>query len=276
MTEITYKGKHSFKDFDIIAKSINRPMIPTLTKKQLRIPGKHGSYDFDENEYENRFISVLFQFVGTDENNMRLQARDIAAWLSGTTYEPLTFNDEPDKYYLARIYDAVELGTFAKLGVCTIEFECLPFALYQVSSGEEVIIDNDLLLDSDITLNPTDPYTMVVTSNTSANINYIGTQDVGLGSPDGSKFDIVITGSFSTLSITINGRTINYNTAVSEKTVIINNVDATIKANGNNALFNCTGDLIRFLKLVPGNNTVSITGTGLNCTVLFDFRPQYL
>lgn len=275
MIEFKYNNRNSLSDFGIVAKSVKRPLLPTLKKNQLAIPGRHGTYNFDGNTYDNRIISVILQFIGQDVNDMRLQARDIAAWLS-CDYQPLTFDDEPDKYYMARVYDGVDLNTFARAGEATVQFDCQPFALYQISSGEEAILDSDLPLDSDITLNPTEPFTVVISGNTTFDIDYIGTQDIGLGSPDGSKFDIVITGNFTTLSITLNEKMINYTAAVSGQTITINNVDATVKVGSVNALANCTGDLTEFLKLIPGINTATITGTGLNCSVLFDFRPQYL
>lgn len=276
MMGFTYNGKHSYNDFKVIAKSVDRPILPALNKKELAIPGRHGTYDFGENNYSNRLISVLLQYRGESMSAMRLMSRSIAAWLSSLTYERLIFDDEPDKYYLAKLYDTVGLESFVRVGVATVQFECQPFALYQVSSGENLTWDGNLTWGMSLAWGNAESHTIDVVENTSIDIDYVGTQKVGLGSPDGSKFDIIITGSFTTLSITLNGKTINYTDAVSGQTVTINNVDATVKLGSTNALANCTGDLTEFLKLVPGTNTASITGTGLYCSVLFDFRAQYL
>ncbi len=119
-------------------------------------------------------------------------------------------------------------------------------------------------------------YTYRVTANSNFEINYIGTQDIGLGDYGDSKFDIAITGSFNTLSISLNGKTLTYNQPVNNKTIVIDNVNATVRMDGNNVLYNVSGDIGEFLKLTPGINNIRITGTGLNCSVLFDFRPQYL
>jgi hypothetical protein len=137
-------------------------------------------------------------------------------------------------------------------------------------------LNNELLLDADILLDTIDTYTIDVSGNTTFDIDYWGTQDVGLGSPSGSKFDIIITGSFTTLSITLNSKIINYTAAVAAQVIIIDNVNATIKNGVTNKLTDCTGDLTDFLTLSYGINTATITGTGLNCSILFDFRPQYL
>ena len=276
MIQISYNNKNSYDDYSFIVKSVDRPILPTLNKKEITIPGRHGTWDFEGNTYENRIISVEFKYQGTTFNNLRLKAREIAQWLSQTTYKELTFSDEPDKYYLAKIYDSIGLQNVLRTGQGNIKFECKPFALYQVTSGEDVILDSDLPLDSDILLDPVDAFTVAVTGNTTFAINYWGTQEVGLGSPDGSKFDIVITGSFTTLSITLNGKVINYTAAVASQVITIDNVNATVKNGTINKLSDCTGNLDTFLKLISGMNIATITGTGLNCSILFDFRNQYL
>ena len=276
MIGFEYNGTHSYDVYGIYIKSSNRPILPALRKREMMISGKHGTYDFGGNTYDNRIVSVDIAYIGDTLNEFRLHARDIAAWLSQTSYKELIFDDEPDKYYLAKIYNDIGLETLYTLGEATVQFECQPFALYQVTSGEDVILDSDLPLDSDILLDPVDAFTVAVTGNTTFAIDYWGTQEVGLGSPDGSKFDIVITGSFTTLSITLNGKVINYTTAVASQVITIDNVNATVKNGTVNKLSDCTGNLDTFLKLISGMNIATITGAGLNCSVLFDFRNQYL
>ena len=158
MIGFEFNNTHSYNQFDIIFKSINRPILPALHKREMMIPGKHGAYDFGGNTYGNRIISVLVQYIGASLNDLRLHARDIAAWLSQKSYMELIFDDEPDKYYLAKIYDPVGLENFFRLGKATIQFECQPFALYVVTSAEDVYLDDTVPLDSDILLNPGDDY----------------------------------------------------------------------------------------------------------------------
>ena len=160
MITVEYNALDSYADFKIIAKSVDRPILPTLRKREMTIPGKQGTYDFGGNTYDNRIIPVLMQYVGATFNDLRLRARDIAAWLSQTSYKELIFSDEPDKYYLAKIYDPVGLETFFRLGKATIQFECQPFALYVVTSAEDVYLDDDVPLDSDSILNSGDDYTI--------------------------------------------------------------------------------------------------------------------
>ena len=153
-----FDGLNSHVEFQLIFKSIDRPILPTMRKREMVTPGKHGTYDFGLNTYDKRIISVLIQYVGATLGDLRLHARDIAAWLSQTSHKELIFSDEPDKYYLAKIYDPVGLENFFLLGKATIQFECQPFALYVVTSAEDVYLDDGVPLDSDLILDAGDDY----------------------------------------------------------------------------------------------------------------------
>jgi predicted phage tail component-like protein len=155
-----YNALHSLNDYDIIANSIDRPILPTLRKREISIDGKHGTYSFDDNTYENRPITVEIKYIGESFNALRLHMRDISAWLSQTTYKKLIFDDEPDKYYLAKIYSAVSLELFWKLGKATIQFECQPFALYVESSGDDLAWGDDVPWGSEFTWDNVDFHTI--------------------------------------------------------------------------------------------------------------------
>ena len=275
MLGFVYGDKHS-NDFGIVAKSVSRPILPSLRKRELIIPSRHGTYDFGNNAYENRSISVLLQYIGNSFNELRIRARNIAAWLGNMTYATLTFDDEPDKYYLAKIYNALDLETLFRLGKATVQFECQPFALYQESSGVDLTWDTALPWGSEYTWNNVWHHAIAVTEDADFDIDYFGTQEVGLGSPAGSKFDIAVYGSFTDITISLNGKSITHTGPVLSQAVIIDNVNATVKNGSINELSKCIGNTDTFLSLIPGLNTVSITGTGLNCSVLFDFIPQYI
>ena len=128
MIGFTYGGISS-RAYSIVAKSINRPILPVLRKRELAIPGRHGVYDFADNTFENRIIEVELRYVGTSFAELRTRARQIASWLSGFSgNKNLVFSDETDKYYIAKIYSEIGLQNFFKLGEATITFECQPFA----------------------------------------------------------------------------------------------------------------------------------------------------
>lgn len=275
MMGLTYNGYHSYNDFGLYMRSEDRSLLPNRRKRQLVIPGKHGIYDFRNNTYDARIISVKFAYVEAGLNQLRLKARAVAAWLSGEGQ--LIFDDEPDKCYHAKVYTSVKISDIAYTAEFSVQFECQPMSRYIVSTGEDVILDSYLPLDSEILLNPGDAFTFNVTSSpTEIILENWGTADINYKSQIGALSKIVITGSFTTFSITLNGKTLNYNEAVSSSTVEIDNINCKVKLGDVNKLSAVSGDLASFLEIVPGINTATITGTGLICTVLFDFIPLYI
>jgi len=128
----------SSRTYNIVAKSVNRPMLPVLRKRELVIPGRHGAYDFSDNTFDKRFIEVELRYVGTSISELRTRARTIAYWLSGYSgTKNLVFSDEPDKWYVAKIYSEVDLQNFFRLGEATVLFECQPFAYATLDEYDE-------------------------------------------------------------------------------------------------------------------------------------------
>lgn len=128
MIGFTYNSIHS-STYGIVAKTINRPILPSLRKQELVIPGKHGVYNFGDETFDKRIIDVEIKYIGTSFEELRTRAREIADWLnaySGT--KNLKFDDETDKYYIAKIYSSIGLQNLFKVGETTIQFECNPFA----------------------------------------------------------------------------------------------------------------------------------------------------
>jgi predicted phage tail component-like protein len=145
-------------DYGVYMLSKNRALLPSMRKREIVIPGRHGTYDFSDNTYDNRLIEVEINYLGSDFNDMRLTARDIAAWLSQQDYCKLQFDDESDKYYLAKIYDAIGLENIQINGKATLVFECQPHALSIVTTAEDIYLDSDVALDMDLILDSGDDY----------------------------------------------------------------------------------------------------------------------
>ena len=105
---------------------------------------------------------------------------------------------------------------------------------------------------------------------------YRGNAELGLGAEEGAQFDVIVTGTFTVFSIAMNGKTLTYTENCVDQTITIDNVNATVKNGATNKLSKVTGDVADFLKLIPGNNTISISKTGGNVDFKFDFRPQFI
>lgn len=269
---LTFNGKHSYNDFSLIMLSKNRPILPEAKEVVEDIPGMDGEHDYstanpdDELKYKSRTPEITFNFDRNkinwrDPRVIRQAARKVAAWL-GCGEKVLVFDDEADKQELAKVSNKLDLENQIESGrPFTVNFKCRPFPC-QIDSAETIILDSSILLDSDIRLD--DAYQFVVTGNATVEVNNFGTHSV--------KPVIEIVGTFTTLSITVAGKTLNYTEAVSNKTITLDCALLQVKdgaTNKNNAM---TGD---FLTLPVGVNSVQISGTGLNCTVTFKFRPLY-
>jgi predicted phage tail component-like protein len=265
---LTFNNQHSSL-FSTYIRTKDRVLFPTLRKREVQVPGRHGTYDFGDNTFESKLIAIKFTVTASSLHDLRIKARLIAAWLNTTSRQKLVFDDEPDKYYMARVFEKVSIEDIVTTGIFQTTFECEPFAYGAASTSEDVTWDSDIVWDSDVTWGGSDNYTFSVTqSPTELQVDNAGTMP--------TRPVIIVTGSFTTISIAVNGKVLTYTEAVADGTIIINNDKYTVKKDTTNKLAVVTGDTEYFLELTAGVNTVTITGTDLNCLVLFEFRPLYL
>lgn len=125
MMGFTFNNKHS-SEYGIYIRSIDRSLRPEKRKNLFLINGKHGYLDYGNETYENRYISVELNFIKNSLEDLRTQVRSVAEWLS--KQGNLIFDDEPNKAYPAKIYDAISLEQINTTGVTSVIFECQPFA----------------------------------------------------------------------------------------------------------------------------------------------------
>lgn len=249
-----FNGVNS-ESFELISKSIKRPLLPARKNKDLEVDGISGAYDFGDDDYELRKITMQCSYLGESFQELRSRARSIAAWLSTPTFAPLIINDEPDKYYLAKVNDELDLNSFLESGTVDVEFDCQPFAF----SVDE----------SSFT------YSNVTGVRNSAILHY-GTRKVDYRSQKGSKFKITVNGSWTTISFTLNGQSLTFTESGSSATLIIDNIEMTAYKNGVSKFDELEGNIDTFLKILPGNNSFKIDGTGLNCSVTVDFIQLWI
>jgi len=239
--------------YSLVCKSIKRPLLPAVKVRQIQPVGVSGVYDFDENEYEMRTVTMRISYVGTDYTELRTRARSIAAWLSVAAWSKLIINDEPDKYYLGKVTEEIDLVGLWESGTAEITFGCQPFAYSVTEESEEV----DL------------------TSSGSLVFTNPGTRVINYRSPQGSKFKIEVDGSWTTLALTLNGKTLTY-TGVGSGVLTIDNIELEATLGIVNAYGSFTGATDTFLHVIPGENTLSITGTGLTIAVTVEYIPLWL
>ncbi len=241
--------------FNLVCKSVKRPLLPAVKTRRVELAGISGVYDFDDEgtEYEMRPLTMKIQYIGTSYEELRTRARSIAAWLSTNTWAKLRIHDEDDKYYLAKVTSEIDLESLWESGTADIEFDCQPFA-YSVTEVSH-------------------PFS--VTGADSEEFTHPGTRLINYKSPYGSKFLIKINGLWTTLSLGLNGKTLTYNTA-GNGLLIVDNIEMECTFGGANVFDNLGGDIDTFLKVIPGVNTLAVGGTGLDATITVEFIPLWL
>lgn len=232
------------ESFSLVCKTVKRPLLPASKTNIMQPLGASGGYDNLNNNYDVRTITMHIAYIGTSFAELRSRARSISAWLSTRSFEELIINDETDKYYLAKVVDEIDLDSFYESGGADITFVCQPFA-YSVTENAETYDSGDL------------PNLV---------FNNVGTRDINNMAPPGSKFLITIVGSWTVLSLELNGFVLTHTAAVVKKTLVIDNVEMTAYLDAINAFDDLSGNIDDFLNIIPGENTLVVTGTGLNIT----------
>jgi len=109
-------------DYNLVCKSVNRPILPTLRPRMTEIYGKSGLIDYGGGDYATKQITMHIGYIGTDYNELRARARNIAAWINTTQWAKLIINDETDKFYLARVIEGIDFETLNRVGEADITF----------------------------------------------------------------------------------------------------------------------------------------------------------
>ena len=122
---IKVNNKHN-SEFGVVFNSQNRTITPAKRKNQYYVNGRDGYLDFGDETFENRIITLEINLLTNNMTNLRQKVRDVAYWLSGSGN--LIFDDENDKAYVAKVFEAIDLEQLTTTGKANITFECEPFA----------------------------------------------------------------------------------------------------------------------------------------------------
>lgn len=106
-------------------------LLPPKRERKIEIPGRDGRYDFGSETYGERTIELQCKLI---EQITKSQLREIAYKLSGK--QKLVLWDEPDKYYIAELFDPTEINNIAdRLWLeFTLTFTCEPFAYSELKT----------------------------------------------------------------------------------------------------------------------------------------------
>lgn len=126
-------------------RSRNRQLLPAFNDKHIEVPGRQGALLFP-GELQDRMIELECAFVEAGLPNIRTRAREIAAWLYTQGREILSFDDESDKYYKAKLDGAIDFEHIARMGQFGLVFRCEPLAYGGKQNADfvadAVVVDN--------------------------------------------------------------------------------------------------------------------------------------
>lgn len=102
-------------------------LLPALRPRKVTIPERHGAYDFGAKFYDERGLTLRCVTIRTLD---RAAVREISLMLSQKS--EIRIWNEPEKYYIGRIYDQTSLDQLRRTAnKFTLTFICEPFAYGQ-------------------------------------------------------------------------------------------------------------------------------------------------
>ncbi len=253
MDGFRFAGKHSLDDWEIYALPKQRPLFaePKVTVEE--VSAVDGEFDYSRMNpqgrlfFKPRLLEYECHFVGEDEDeeSFARKAREIAAWLVTAGEARLEPDDESDVFYLARAMNLYQIQSITPYsGYFPLVFRCQPyrFARRMTQVDAENVGDGSEVAVS----NPGYFVAPVITVSGTA--------------PDG-------------FSLTCNNRTLHVGQALDGASVTVDMEHMTVTKDGLPATHTADGT---FFELAPGQNEITVTGTGLSLQVSVAFRVQYV
>lgn len=229
MFGFTFRNRHTREFQGLVVKTVNNPLLAPKRIKRISVPGRDGSYVFEDG-FENKQLEFKCIMAKGSIQERRLRLREIAAWLSGPG--DLVLDHEPDKTYkIVRAISDVGLTLDKITDDFNIVFEAEPFQYGQLHT---VSVDS--------------PTSFVVTNNGNAPADTLITlSGSGNVTVTGAVLSFLLTGMTEALQL-------------DSKRMLVYNGSFV------NKLSKHTGD---FMRLLPGANTITISGTVSNVTIEF-------
>ncbi|MBR2476822.1 MAG: phage tail family protein [Clostridia bacterium] len=246
-----FDGRHSLDNMGIYVDSITRPLFAEPKTVYEDIPGADGELNFTTDNlkgrmcFKPRIIELECHFAGYDKTRERYieKISNLANWLTTSENKRLTFDSEPNVYYMAHVANLFNVQDITDCsGTFPLVFKCEPFR-YGVEQ--------------------------LACSGTDG----VGTTNLGYYTP----FVIWIDGNATdSIKITHNqtGKTFSINTPFDNSRAIIDTENMTATMNGISILHKCEGD---FFELVPGINSISVDyGEGGSGDITIMYSERFL
>jgi predicted phage tail component-like protein len=261
----TFNNKHS-DDLGLIMLSVNRQLLPANRDEYVYITQRDGAYLFPEG-LEDRFIEIEFNYLVGSHQQIRSKAREIANWLYTTSRSELTFDDEPDKYYMAKLANQVDLENLVRAGRFTLTFRCLPYAYADIETlNGNYLYDNGHQYDTGLIYDNPTSFDWIYTKHRSGVFNHSTHKTPLIIKIEGTVTNPKITNETTGEQITL--------PSISSQTLIVDSEKLIITKAGSNALKN-HGGVFPFI-LASGDNALLFQGLSPNATVTYQWKHKFL
>lgn len=121
---LIFNGVDLYETYGILVERVEDDLLPALRERKVVVPGRSGAYDFGAKFYDERLLTLP---SGSTRQLTRGEVREVAYALSQKGR--ISLWDEPDKYYIGRIYDATDLERVLRtMRKYVLTFVCEPFA----------------------------------------------------------------------------------------------------------------------------------------------------
>lgn len=120
----SFAGIDMRERFGLLVENFGDVLMPQLRERKQVIPYRDGAYDYGAKYYDERAITID---CATAQLLTRAQVRELSLILAQKG--ELRRWEEPDKYYIGRIYDATSIERLAGAAKrFSLVFACEPFA----------------------------------------------------------------------------------------------------------------------------------------------------
>lgn len=255
-----FRGTKS-TDMNILLRGWTPIFLPEKNIRFEDVPGRNGSVSFDDETRRDIIIQVDCTILGKTREEVRANARQAEYWLSRKGQ--LSFWNEPQRFYIGQVVNQVPLMKYIKYEEMSLLFRCEPFAYFIKSMAEEIILDDEIPICEQITLDKATAVHQII-GPTTIEVENNGAFDL-------QPF-MKIEGSFTNLaigSLVINNPLVNDTLYIDNENVLVYTIQAGSRVNW---LPYVSGDVLR---LAHGVNDVQISGTNLNFTLSYLSRERW-
>lgn len=260
---------YTFEDFGLIEEFGHvHPSTPEINEQTLSIPGRPGLLSLGTQIGAKQFSLPVKVFV-RDRYERQRRKNKFVAFLFDEYRQPrefkLSFDYEQDKYYIAKIAN-----------------QFTPEMLFQMDQFELPLVANDptkyFLIDADeIRMGSHIPiishvragarHSFAITSNQTIKVINDGTLALR------PRINISGTATSLTIKNTRNNQSFKMTNIVSSKPVVVEGETYMVTEGGTDTFSKLVG---KFIDLLPGDNSLAISGENMNLTISFKYKSQFM